>query len=374
MMFKSISVFILICLSSILGNFVYSTENSVNEIEPQYIESSQHKNELIEFFYLKPEGDGPFPVMFLLHGAQFPDKTDKTLGGKQFVGYGHLEKFNNEGMIAVSISAPGYGNSTGNRDSSGPDSQKAVIDVINHFKKMPFVDTNKMGLYGISKGAILGSMVSVHSPDIALQILEGGNYDQLSRYAIMPDYLHVILDTFIKESDGSVQALIERSAIFHTDKIHAATLILQGEFDDRKGLVSAEILHKKLLEKGVNSKLTVFHNALHVLPQEKWETIIPYLREKFFNLFGIGINVAQTKPAIQIAKILPNSPAFRSGSLKIGDAILKISPNNDEREIDALNMPVHEFVKHIIGVKGSSLRFKVQHFDLTIEDIIIERG
>lgn len=371
-MFKRPSVFILVYLYFVLGNSVYSTENSINEIEPQYIESSQHRNELIEFFYLKPVGDGPFPIMFLLHGAQFPDKTDKTLGGKQFCGY--LEKFTNEGMIAVSISTPGYGNSSGNRDSSGPDSQRAVMDVINHFKKMPFVDANKMGLYGISKGAILGSMVSVHSPDIALQILEGGNYDQLSRYAIMPDYLQGILDTFIKESDGSVQALIERSAIFHTDKIHAATLILQGEFDDRKGLVSAEILHKKLLEKGVNSKLTVFHNTLHVLPQEKWETIIPYLREQFFNLFGIGINVAQTKPAIQIAKILPNSPAFRSGSLKIGDAILKISPNNDEREIDALNMPVHQFSKYVIGAKGSSLRFKVQHFDLTIEDVIIERG
>ena len=54
-------------------------------------------------------------------------------------------------------------------------------------------------------------------------------------------------------------------------------------------------------------------------------------------------------PAIQIAKIYPHSPAALSEKLHVGDIILRISPNNDENEIDTLCMPVDQFVSLILG-------------------------
>ena len=102
--------------------------------------------------------------------------------------------------------------------------------------------------------------------------------------------------------------------------------------------------------------------------------IIPFIREHFFDLYGIGINVSEAIPAMQIVKIHPNSPASKLEKLKIGDAILSVSPMNDDTEISALRMPTNKFISLVLGKKDSDLRIRVQHFDLSIEDIVIKRG
>jgi carboxyl-terminal processing protease len=79
-------------------------------------------------------------------------------------------------------------------------------------------------------------------------------------------------------------------------------------------------------------------------------------------------------PALQILKIHANSPAFKSGKLRVGDVILSISPMNNDEEINALRMPTKKFVSLLLGKKGAPVRLHVQHFDLTIEDVILERG
>src|SRR4029077_17389637 len=77
----------------------------------------------IEFYTLKPEGSGPFPVMFMLHGSQAPEEN---VGGRQYVDLHWMENFTKMGIMAVSISQPGFGHSEGSRDWCGPASQTAV--------------------------------------------------------------------------------------------------------------------------------------------------------------------------------------------------------------------------------------------------------
>lgn len=143
-------------------------------------------------------------MVFLLHGMQV---EKGSLGGKQLITKMISKFLLNEGIMVVSISVPGFGNSEGVRDFSGPFSQQAVLDVIAYFKKLPFVDPTRLGIYGISRGAILASMISVNNSDLILQVLESGNYDQVSRRSMMPDYLDGILENLFKESGGSKAAL-----------------------------------------------------------------------------------------------------------------------------------------------------------------------
>ena len=131
-------------------------------------------------------------------------------------------------------------------------------------------------------------------------------------------------------------------------------------------------LHEKLTLEGKHSQINILPNESHFLSEQKWETIKPFLRENFFHLYGIGINISSVIPAIQISKILPNSPA--ENKLRVGDAILRISPNNDDHEIDALGMPSSQFISLVLGKKGTLVRLHVQHFDKTYEDVVIERG
>lgn len=356
-------IFFSVLIASIYGDDL--------QIEHSFIDNPNQSHQRIEFFTLKPQGTGPFPVIFLLDGYQTPENS---LGGKQLVDLGYLNTFVKEGIVAISISKPGFGNSEGSRDFSGPNSQKAIAAVIKHCAQLPFVDSKRMGIYGISRGATLASMVHKYSLPLSLQILEGGWYDLTSCISLMPGYLEKIKENILIETNGSQKDLIERSAIHNTQYINAKTLILLGEFDDRRTLPSSQTLHEKLIAEGKDSRIKIFPNELHILSRDKWSTIIPFVRQHFFNLYSIGINVSLIMPANQIARIHPNSPAELSGRLKVGDVILRISPNNDENEIDVLRMPENQVISLILGKKGTNVRLHVQHFDQTFEDIVIKRG
>jgi pimeloyl-ACP methyl ester carboxylesterase len=324
----------------------------------------------IECFYQRPSGIGPFPVVFVIHGHQ-PDGNNR--GGRQVVDLGYLNLLAEEGIFGVAISLPGYGQSEGQRDYCGPDSQQAALSVIQHFKSLPFIDSLRMGLYGFSRGAILGSLVSCQCSDIFLQILEGGWYDFTADRGL-PCYLKELTENILRETGGTPEALRERSALFQADKFHAKTLFLHGEFDDRKGLSSARQLHERLIARNVESYLKVFPNELHFVESQKWATILPFLRAHFFNLYGIGINISMSMPVFQISKIHSESPAERSQKLKVGDAILRISPFNTEEEVDVVGMRFRPILSLLLGEKGSFLRLHVQHFDGTLEDVVVQRN
>ena len=356
-----------------MNNFILAGTNEHQKyaVEKQVISNPNKIEDEIEFFILRPMGEGPFPVIFLLHGYQPPENSS---GGNQLVEYGYLERFINQGVVAVSISMPGYGKSTGERDFGGSDSQKAVIAVINHVKNLPFIDSSKIGIYGISRGAQLAGMVSSHYPSMSIQILESGFYDLVSFQSDTPDYLEGIKNSIVQEGGSTLDALIERSLVYHIDDLKAATLILQGEFDDRRQLPAAQKFHQQLLNRGIDSLLKVYQGELHVLPVDKWDTIIPFIRERFFDLYGIGIKVSEATPAMQILRIHSNSPASKLEKLKVGDAILSISPMNDNTEISVLRIPINKFISLILGKKDSEVRICVQHFDLSVDDIVIKRG
>lgn len=350
---------------------VLCAANEFDQVECRYIDNPNDPCHRIEFFTLKPKGVGPFPVLFVLHGHQPPETSN---GGEQLVKLGYLDMLVQEGIVAVAISIPGFGNSGGSRDFSGPNSQKAIATVVEYFKQFPYIDSAKMGIYGISKGAILASMVHKYTSSLNLQILEAGTYDLSARNFLLPSYLSGIQKNLIAESGGTDRDFMERSALFNTEYIHANTLILAGEFDDRRTVPSSVALHEKLLAEKKTSRIKIFPDELHVLSAVKWKTILPFLRQQFFDLYGIGIHVTLVMPAIQLAHILPNSPAAQSGKLHIGDVILKISPNNDGHEIDTLRMPVAAFISHLLGKRGTELCLYVQHFDQTCEEVVLKRG
>ena len=93
----------------------------------------------VEYFLEKPSGSGPWPAIILLHGHQDSPRP----GGKDFVRWGVLDDFANRGYLAVSISQPGYGNSTGSADFCGPLTQHAVAAVISRLRADGYVKANR---------------------------------------------------------------------------------------------------------------------------------------------------------------------------------------------------------------------------------------
>lgn len=337
-----------------------------SDIRQDFINDPNNTENDIEFFYQIPEGSGPFPIMFCFHCNQ---TIENSIGGLDMYKTGILQRFIDEGIIAVAISSPGFGNSKGQRDLSGPYSRDVTKAVIDHFKAKDYVDENKVGFYGISLGAILASMMN---EDITIKILDGGVYDLQEAITTLPEYLQGFRESVEKESQGNVENYCkERSAVYHADKITTPTLILHGLFDDRRGLPSAQRLHEIL---SPNSSLIVYPHAAHDLGDEKWADIIPFVRKHFFGLYDIGkITFSRAIPARFVLKI-DDDLLITSGNLREGDAIMEVSPLNDDDDISVLNVPRKEFRQLILGPKGSSVRLNVLHEDGSREGVVIKRS
>lgn len=353
----------------------YAFKSFVLLLFPCFLFSGNFKEEIIDgiqVFSEKPSGEGPFPVLFILHG----DQKDPSLGAKQMVDFGYLDLFQQEGIFPVAISMPGYGGSKGENDLAGEVSQKAIAHIIDYIAHLPFVNPRKMGVYGISKGAILASLLHKWYPHLNLQILEAGIYDIGSTYPKMPPYFPKFLSHVqaIQKKEGQA-GLKNRSAIYYTDSMPNKTLILHGEIDDRQGLPSAIKLHEALLHQNKMSILKVLPKEPHMLSNDKKrDIIIPFLKETFLEIYGIGIKIARCFPALQIYEILPGSSAEKSGKLLVGDVILKIAPFNDDCVIELLNEPLEKFRSLTWGPKNTFLRLYIQHLDLSEEEVVLQRG
>lgn len=81
---------ILFCLSLFISESVIANTSKKELVERIMISLPGNIENEIESFMLKPLGDGPFPVIFLLHGYQLPENS---LGGKQLVNYEYLDNF-----------------------------------------------------------------------------------------------------------------------------------------------------------------------------------------------------------------------------------------------------------------------------------------
>jgi dipeptidyl aminopeptidase/acylaminoacyl peptidase len=215
----------------------------------------------VEIFWTKPEGNGPWPAVFLIHGHQ---ETFRS-GGEMYVENGYLENLAKRGYVAASVSQPGYGQSDGPAEFCGPFTQEAVLGAIEFLRRKPFVNPNKVALFGYSRGAIASSMVATRDPRLSAVILGGGAYDFRTWY---PTAISGINRYIEQEAGTTPDAFRDRSAIDHVDKIRASVLVLHGEKDDRVPLTQAQEFVKKLKAAHVRCQFRTVPGAGHGIPRK----------------------------------------------------------------------------------------------------------
>jgi hypothetical protein len=88
---------------------------------------SQDARKRVELFWTRPAGDGPYPVLLLVHGHQEQLRN----GGEAFVRTGRLGVIAARSYVAAALSQPGYGDSDGPPDYCGPFTQDATMVAID---------------------------------------------------------------------------------------------------------------------------------------------------------------------------------------------------------------------------------------------------
>ncbi|HRA43155.1 MAG TPA: hypothetical protein PLV31_05690 [Gammaproteobacteria bacterium] len=118
-MFRRLFAIILIMLSFGIKIAFADNYQTIHKIIP-HIDQPDKK---VELYILKPKIEEKLPVVIYTHGFQHPERP----GAKASIDNGTLVSFVNQGYLAVGVSQPGFGNSDGPANFSGPYTQRAII-------------------------------------------------------------------------------------------------------------------------------------------------------------------------------------------------------------------------------------------------------
>ena len=232
--------------------------------EPLTIAHPDNADARIEYFENSPSGTGPWPVIIFLHGHQ---ELGNRIGGQAFENWGVLKRYASKGYLAVSVSLPGYGGSSGPEDFAGPFTQHAVQAVIAKLRADDRIIADKVVIEGISLGAVTGALVAARDEQIAGLVLISGLYD-LPAFFAQPKSVGAasVKASAVQLTGGSSKALLERSAMPLASQIRASTLILNGAKDDRTDADQSRHFAQEINRGGGKAVVHIYPDFGHQIP------------------------------------------------------------------------------------------------------------
>jgi len=117
----------------------------------------------------RPKGDGKFPALFLIGGIG----AYSVDGNFPSIAYGNvLEPVAKAGFATVRIDKPGQGDSEGPAyaDLKFGDEQDAYLQALRYAKHLPYIDPNRIAIFGQSMGGTFGPLIAAQEPVAGLAV------------------------------------------------------------------------------------------------------------------------------------------------------------------------------------------------------------
>jgi dipeptidyl aminopeptidase/acylaminoacyl peptidase len=205
----------------------------------------------IEGITIRPLADGKYPGLLLLSGMS---------PAANFINFGLI--FAEQGFVCLSVAEPGFGKSEGQRDFMGPDSIEAFAAGFEKFKHEPFVDANKMGVFGYSRGGMAASLLTIKlGKQVKAAVFGAGIYDFKRAYD--ETGLDGIRENMKAESGMTENAIKERSSILQMQELASPVLIIHGENDINAPTDQAILLRDRLTELKKDFEIKILANHKH---------------------------------------------------------------------------------------------------------------
>jgi dipeptidyl aminopeptidase/acylaminoacyl peptidase len=229
----------------------------------------------VEAISFQPAGGGASPALMLIPGYQ-RSATD-------YIGLGAM--FAKEGFACVAVTQPGFGKSQGAPDFVGPQTIRALIAGFDKFKREPYVDAGRLGIFGYSRGAMAASLLAVRLKDVRAAVFGGGIYDFKRAYDEIKD--EGIRQNMVREAGLSEKAIRERSSVLQMKKLRGSVLILHGEKDENAPLGQALLLRDKLAALKKDFEIKIFPDKGHGLGmQDVLSSSLDFFKRKLLNRKG----------------------------------------------------------------------------------------
>ena len=91
------------------------------------------------------------------------------------------------------------------------------------------------------------------------------------------------------------------------------------------------------------------------------------------NFEGIGARLQKKMDAILVVEIISGGPAWRQNQLEVGDQILKVKQEDEEKGVNIVGMRLDDAIKFIKGPKSTVVTLTLKKVDGTVQDINITR-
>ena len=208
-----------------------------------------------EAYLTRPAGNGPFPLMILLHGH-----TIGSIGAGSMLS--EAQAFaSNLCYAGLAVSLPGYG---ATEVPSGTDPEitlNVVLDAASLVKKLPWIDSKRFYLYGFSRGAFFTSLLANRMEGIEGMVLHSGAYD-LNRLYKETTLFRSLLNPRGEANPKLISILPEVSMW------HAPTLVLHGAEDSLVSVQQANLLLESLEAAKKPYRFVLYPHSGHRLPLE----------------------------------------------------------------------------------------------------------
>lgn len=233
-------------------------------------------------FMNTPKGEGPFPVVLVLHGYVNPRayRTPYTYTQR------YADMLARAGILVIHPDYRGHGRSEGDEEQDNLFRTGYAIDVMNlieYAKRLPNVNPNAIGLFGHSMGGGISTRVLALSDDVKASVLYGAmSADEQANVKQISEVFRG--GARIPEQDVPPSEYAPISPITYLNDFKAAIEIHHGGRDNQVPPAWSRDLTEKLQALGKEVTLYEYPRAGHNLQGRDLTTmmdrVIAFYREK----------------------------------------------------------------------------------------------
>lgn len=232
-------------------------------VEPELHRFRSFDGESVPTFLYLPEGEGPFPVVIMVHGG--PESQLRPVFSplaQHFVGHGYA-------VAAPNVrGSTGYGKRYEHLDDVEKrlDSVRDLVALHDWLAEHPRIDGSRAVLYGGSYGGYMVLAGLAFFPERWAAGIEIVGISSLVTFLEnTADWRRAVREREYGSLERDRDLLHEVSPLTQVDRIAAPLFIVHGANDPRVPLGEAEQIHRSLTERGVRCELLVYPDEGHGL-------------------------------------------------------------------------------------------------------------
>ncbi len=275
------------CCFSMVNGIILTGENMIEQdtaklvgeqgkiVESHPLQVDSPFQDKVEIFKIKYLSDGLKITGFLLRPAHIEKNKKLPAIIYNRGGVGDSHKINKETLAYLSllpahnyvVAATQY---RGNDGSEGSESylNKDVDDVLNILtltRSLPYVDTERVGILGFSRGAAVTYQLLKQQVDIKAACVMGCATDFVDAYYQLPHYQPFLEAVFHGTPETAEEEYKKRSPLYWPERIKVPLLIIQGTDDHHVPIHQVRQLAEKLKALHKIHDLVVYPEGDHTL-------------------------------------------------------------------------------------------------------------